>query len=248
MARPPRSTEEEIPARSPSQGRRIPSGCAPTASRSTSSPDSGAEGAAQPDLCRRGPRRRGPDLRPRRARAGRLPRAAAPAPARDPGGRGRRRRRQRDQPDDRGADPGRRVHGDQHRPSVAAAVDRRRHRPPRQRRLARPRHRLEPGARLPGRLRGAGQDQAPPEGLRHGLRDRRRRWRHRHRGGAGHRAPGPRRRRADRGHRHQAVQLRGHPARQAGRRRHRGAERRGRHPDRGPERAAALGAGPRRRR
>ena len=205
-ARPPAPPERRAPlARSPSRGRRIPSGCAPTASRSTSSADSGAQGAPQPDLRRRGPRRRGPDLRPRRARAGRLPRAAAPAPARDPGGRRRRRRRQRDQPDDRGADPGRRVHGDQHRPSVASAVDRRRHRPPRQRRRARPRHRLEPRARLPGRVRGAGQDQAPAEGLRHGLRHRRRRRRHRHRRGAGHRAPRPRRRRADRRDRHQAV-------------------------------------------
>ena len=50
------------------------------------------------------------------------------------------------------------------------------------------------------------------------------------------------------GHRHQAVQLRGHAPRQAGRRRDRGAERRGRHPDRGPERAAALACWPARRR
>ena len=83
---------------------------------------------------------------------------------------------------------------------------------------ARPRRRLEPRARLPGRVRGAGQDQAPAEGLRHGLRDRRRRWRHRHRRDAGGRAARARRRRADRRHRHQAVRVRGHAPRQAGRR------------------------------
>ena len=42
--------------------------------------------------------------------------------------------------------------------------------------------------------------------------------------------------------------LRGHPARAAGRGGHRGAERRGRHADRRPERAAAHRAGARRRR
>ena len=44
---------------------------------------------------------------------------------------------------------------------------------------ARPRRRLQPRARLPRRVRGAGQDQAPAEGLRHGLRHLRRRRRHR---------------------------------------------------------------------
>ena len=37
----------------------------------------------------------------------------------------------------------------------------------------------EPAARLPGGVRGAGQDQAPAQGLGHGLRHRRRRRRHR---------------------------------------------------------------------
>ena len=116
-----------------------------------------------------------------------------------------------------------RVHGDQHRPAVAAAVGRRRHRPSRQRHVARARRRLQPGARLPGRVRGAGQDQAPAQGLGHGLRHRRRRRRHRHRRGAGRRPPRPRRRRAHRRDRHEAVQVRGLAPREAGRGGRRGA-------------------------
>ncbi len=138
------------------------------------------------------------------------------APADDPRGRRRRRRRQRRQPDGRRAHPRGRVHGGQHRPSVAAALRRRRHRPHRRRADARAGRRGRPRAGPPLGLRGAGQDQAPAEGLRHGLRRRRRRRRHRHRRRAGRRPPRPRGRRADRRHRHQAVQLRGQPARQPG--------------------------------
>ena len=160
--------------------------------------------------------RREPALRARGAglRAARQRRAA---PAGDPGRRRRRRRRQRRQPHGRGPHPRGRVHGRQHRSSVAAALRRRRHRPHRRRADARPRRRRRPRGRPPLRLRGAGQDQAPAQGLRHGLRRRRRRRRHRHRRRPGRRPPRPRGRRADRRHRHQAVQLRGQPPRQPGR-------------------------------
>ena len=140
---------------------------------------------------------------------------ADPACAGDPRGRRRRRRRQRDQPHGRCRDPRGRVHGGQHRPSVAAAVERGRHRPPRQRRCPRPRRRLQPRARLPRGVRGAGQDQAPAQGLGHGLRHLRRRRRHRDRCGSGDRAARARRRRAHGRHRHEAVSLRGHAPRRA---------------------------------
>ena len=166
----------------------------------------------QQDLRRRAPRA---TCSRRRATAARSRptsrRARRAAHAGDPRRRRRRRRRQRRQPDGRGADPRGRVHGRQHRPSVAAALHRRRHRPHRRRADARPRRRLRPRARPPVGLRGAGQDQAPAEGLRHGLRRRRRRRRHRHRRRPGDRPPRPRGRRADGRHRHQAVQLRGQP-------------------------------------
>ena len=60
----------------------------------------------------------------------------------------------------------------------------------------------------------------------------------------GGRPPRPRGRRAHGRHRHQAVQLRGQPPRQPGRQGHRGAGRRGRHPDRRPQRPPARGARP----
>ena len=144
-----------------------------------------------------------------------------------------------DQPDGRGRHRRGRVPGDQHRPSVAPAEHGRRHRPHRRRGHARPRLGLRPGARPPGRVRRAGQDQAPAQGLRHGLHRRGRRGRDRHRRRAGHRAARADRRRADRRHRDQAVRVRGQPPRQAGRGRARGAERRGRHADRDPQRAPA---------
>ena len=196
------------------------------------------QGATQPHLRRR--RRttwRAPPTAARSPASG-LPRAAASPPADHPRRRCGRSGRERDQPHDRGPGPRGRVHGHQHRPSVAPAVDRRRHGPPRQRRRAGPRHRLQPGARLPGGLQGAGQDQAPAEGLGHGVHHRRRWRRHRHRSRSRDRAARARRRRAHGRDRHQAVPVRGHAPRHPGRPGDRGAERRGRHADRGAQREA----------
>ena len=90
---------------------------------------------------------------------------------------------------------------------------------------------------------GVRQDQVAAQGRRHGVRRRRRRRRDRHRcrsGGGAHR---PRAGRADRGHRHQAVRIRGRPTRRPGRCRRRGAGRRGRHADRRAQQPPAVGAG-----
>ncbi len=95
----------------------------------------GREGAASSRIFADDSPTRRPRLRPRRAGLRlRVRRRSDAARAGDPRRRRRRRRRQRDQPDGRGRDPRGRVHGGQHRPSVASAVGRRRHRPHRQRR------------------------------------------------------------------------------------------------------------------
>ncbi len=113
---------------------------------------------------------------------------------------------------------------------------------------ARPRLGLEPRARPPVGHRAVRRAQEPAQGRGHDLHHRRRRWRHRH----GRRARGgadlPRGGRAHRGHRHQAVRLRGRPARRPGRGRDRGAGGRGRHAHHDPELAPALGARQDRRR
>ena len=104
---------------------------------------------------------------------------------------------------------------------------------------ARPRRRLEPRARLPGGVRGAGQDQAPAQGHRPRLRHLRRRRRHRDRRGPGDRPARPRRRRAHGRDRDQAVPVRGHPPRRPGRGGRHRPRGRGRHADRRPQRAPA---------
>ena len=112
-----------------------------------------------------------PDRSSRHASAGR----PTHAPGRPTGGRRRRRRRQRRQPDGRGGAAGRRVRRDQHRPSVPAELERRRHAAYRRRAHPRARRRVRSEGRLPRRLRGAGQDQGSAQGLRHGLPRLRRR-------------------------------------------------------------------------
>ena len=183
-------------------------------------PETGVRRGAAPAQPARNARRVPPDpaLRPRGARL-RGARLGRTAPAGDQGRRRRRGRRQRRQPDGRRPHPRGRVHGGQHRSSVAAALRRRRHRAHRRPTDARARRRRRRRRRPPLGLRGAGQNQAPAEGLRHGLRRRRRGWRHRHRRRPGGRPPRPRGRRADRRHRHQAVHLRGQQARLPGRQR-----------------------------
>ena len=78
--------------------------------------------------------------------------------------------------------------------------------------------------------------------LGHGLRHRGRGRRHRHRRSSGRREDRARARRADRRHRDDAVQVRGHEASPVGRLGRRGAARCLRHGDRDPERPAARGS------
>ena len=97
------------------------------------------------DLMRQLARGREPvcERRPVRAapRAASRPAGRGERPARDARRRRRRRRRQRRQPHGRGRGRGRRVPRRQHRPAVAAAVDRRHHAAHRRRAHARPRRR-----------------------------------------------------------------------------------------------------------
>ena len=90
--------------------------------------------------------------------------------------------------------------------------------------------------------------EAHPARLGHGLRDRGRGRRDRLRGGASGRAHRTRARGAHRRDRHDAVPLRGHEAQGPGRGRRGRAPRQLRHRDHDPERPAARGARPRRRR
>ena len=139
----------------------------------------------------------------------------------DPRRRRRRRRPERGRPDDRRRHHAGRLHRGQHRHPAAADERRADQDPHRQRahrgaRLGRrPRDRPPRGR---GRLR---RDQARAARLGHGLRHRRRGRRHRLRRGARRRAHRARARRAHGRHRHDAVQVRGLPPREAGRGRRR---------------------------
>ena len=188
-----------------------------------------------------GAARRAPDRdRPGAHPPGRVAAAPRADPACDRRGRCRRERRG---PHDRGTGPGRGVHRREHRRPVAGAVQRADAGAHRQRRDARPRCRR--GARdRPARGAGAvRRAQGPAQGRGHGVHHRRRRRRHGNGRGTCGGAHLPRGRRADGGHRDQAVRLRGRAARPAGRAGRGGDGRRGRHPHHDPERPPAVGAG-----
>ena len=160
--------------------------------------------------------------------------------ARDPRRGRRRRRRERGQPDGRGGGRGRRVPRRQHRPAVAAAVDRRRHAAHRRGADARPGLGLGRRGRPRGGDGGLRPREGAAEGVGHDLHHGGRRWRHGDRRGAGRGPHLARTRRFDGRDRDQAVRLRGLAPRRAGRAGRRRAGRGGRHADRRAEQPAFV--------
>ena len=158
---------------------------------------------------------------------------------RDPRRRRRRRGRERRQPNGRGGGRGRRVPGGQHRPAVAAAVDRGHHPAHRRGDHARAGVGIGRERRQAGRDGGLRPRQGAAEGLGHDLHHRGRRRRHGHGRRADRGADRARSRRADGRDRDQAVRVRGLAPLRAGRARDRRAGRGGRHADRGAEQPPA---------